>query len=209
MKFNQDGLIPAIIQDAYSSEVLSLAYMNEKSFNRTLESRETWFWSRSRKELWHKGATSGNTQAVVEVVVDCDEDALLVRVSPSGPACHKGEVSCFHNYLIRQQVGTSETAFGQSVTSLYQIIESRQRERPEGSYTSYLFQAGLDKILKKVGEEAAETIVAAKNEDDGQFVNEVADLMYHLLVLMVARGVALEEVGSELSRRAKQPLEKE
>lgn len=209
MKFNENGLVPAIIQDANSSEVLSLTYMNEESLSRTLESRQTWFWSRSRNELWHKGATSGNTQAVVDVAVDCDEDAVLVRVTPRGPACHKGEKTCFHNYLLGSVTQVSPTTFSQSLAHLYQIIEARKRERPEGSYTSYLFQSGLDKILKKVGEEAAETIIAAKNEDTKQFVSEVADLVYHLLVLMAARDVTLEDVGAELSRRAKQPLSKD
>ena len=201
MKFNEHGLVPAIIQDASTSEVLMLAYMNDESLERTLDSGETWFWSRSRNELWHKGATSGNIQEVLEVVADCDDDALLIRVMPSGPACHKGERSCFHNYLREARQNPPRT-FHAVLTELYNVIDNRRCELPEGSYTTYLFREGLDKILKKVGEEASETIIAAKNQDREQFVNETADLIYHLLVLLVDRGVTLEEIGSELSRRA-------
>jgi phosphoribosyl-ATP pyrophosphohydrolase/phosphoribosyl-AMP cyclohydrolase len=153
--------------------------------------------------LWHKGATSGNTQIVVDVAVDCDDDAVLLRVQPNGPACHKGETGCFHNSLFKNDEVVSPTDFGRELQDLYKVIESRKQDRPEGSYTSYLFNEGLDKILKKVGEEAAETIVAAKNDDDQKFVSEVSDLIYHLFVLLVARGATLEAVGLELARRRK------
>lgn len=209
LRFDKNGLIPAIVQDAQTKEVLTLAYVNEESLRRTLETGETWFWSRSRNELWHKGETSGNTQTVVELISDCDYDAVLVRVNPSGPACHTGMVSCFHNCIDTPgKSGVSDRRFSETLEDLYRVIESRKRERPKESYTSYLFDEGLDKILKKLGEEASETIIAAKNEDDRLFVGEVSDLVYHLLVLMVARGVSLEQITSELDRRASQKTEK-
>jgi phosphoribosyl-AMP cyclohydrolase / phosphoribosyl-ATP pyrophosphohydrolase len=210
LQFDKNGLIPAIVQDARTHEVLTLAYMNLESLRRTLETRQTWFWSRSRKELWHKGETSGNTQSVVELISDCDHDAILVRVNPAGPACHTGSRSCFHNALDKQSSseGSNEdkdieaNRLSDTLEVLYRVIESRKLERPEGSYTSYLFDKGIDKILKKIGEEASETIIAAKNDDDRLFVGEVSDLIYHLLVLMVARGVSLDQIASELARRA-------
>jgi phosphoribosyl-AMP cyclohydrolase / phosphoribosyl-ATP pyrophosphohydrolase len=195
LKFDERGLIPAIVQDAETREVLTLAYVNRESLARTIESRETWFWSRSRNELWHKGETSGNTQQVIDLVADCDGDAMVVLVKPAGPACHTGARSCFN---LKQ-----DADLGSLLTQLYALIESRERERPDGSYTTYLFDHGLDKILKKVGEESAETIVAAKNEDAKPLVSEVSDLIYHLLVLLVARGVSLDEVRDELARRRK------
>jgi phosphoribosyl-ATP pyrophosphohydrolase/phosphoribosyl-AMP cyclohydrolase len=197
VRFDERGLIPAIVQNATTAEVLTLAYMNRESLARTIETKETWFWSRSRNELWHKGETSGNTQRVVSLALDCDRDAIVVLVEPAGPACHTGANSCFNS------VEELETNLGGVLDRLYQLIESRERERPEGSYTTYLFNEGLDKILKKVGEEAAETIIAAKNEDDARLVSEVSDLVYHLLVLLVARGVSLEEVRDELEQRRK------
>ena len=193
LKFDERGLIPAIVQDARTREVLTLAYMNAESLARTIETRETWFWSRSRNELWHKGETSGNTQTVVSMHSDCDNDALVVLVNPAGPACHTGARSCFDS--------TPTEDLGMLLDNLYQLIESRERERPEGSYTTYLFSSGLDKILKKVGEESAETIIAAKNEDGARLTAEVADLVYHLLVLLVARGVSLNEIRDELATR--------
>lgn len=192
IKFDERGLIPAIVQDAKTREVLTLAYMNEESLGRTIETGQTWFWSRSRNELWHKGETSGNTQQVVSLALDCDRDAIVVLVDPAGPACHTGAVSCFE---------TPSAPNGPLLTTLYELIQSRERERPSGSYTTYLFEEGLDKILKKLGEECAETIIAAKNEDRGRLVSEVADLAYHLLVLLVARGVSLEEIANELEQR--------
>ena len=208
LRFEENGLIPAIVQDAESHEVLTLAYMNSESLRRTLETRETWFWSRSRNQLWHKGETSGNTQSVVELFADCDYDAIVVRVKPMGPACHTGSVSCFHNVLDSQKSASDETdRVSDTFDVLYRVIERRERERPAGSYTSYLFNEGIDKILKKVGEEASETIIAAKNDDDPPFVGEVADLIYHLLVLMVARGVTLDQIRRELDQRASRKSE--
>lgn len=196
LKFDERGLIPAIVQDARTREVLTLAYMNEQSLARTIETGQTWFWSRSRNELWHKGETSGNTQTVVALHADCDNDAIVVLVNPAGPACHTGARSCF-------ATAPPDEDLGQLLDQLYELIESRERERPEGSYTTYLFNSGLDKILKKVGEESAETIIAAKNEDRGRVTAEVADLVYHLLVLLVARGVSLDEIRNELASRKK------
>lgn len=194
--FDERGLIPAIVQDAATREVLTLAYMNRESLARTLETKETWFWSRSRNELWHKGETSGNTQDVINVALDCDRDAIVVLVKPAGPACHTGAVSCF-------ETGTQRQALGSLLDQLYELIQIRERERPAGSYTTYLFEEGLDKILKKVGEESAETIIAAKNDDDARLTAEMADLLYHLLVLLVARGVSLDNIARELASRRK------
>ncbi len=196
LKFDERGLIPAIVQDARTREVLTLAYMNAESLARTIETGQTWFWSRSRNALWHKGETSGNTQSVVNLACDCDNDAIVVLVEPAGPACHTGARSCF-------DLQTEDDDLGVLLATLYELIESRERDRPEGSYTTYLFNHGLDKILKKVGEESAETIIAAKNEDVARLTSEVADLVYHLLVLLVARGVSLNEVREELEQRRK------
>jgi len=227
VRFDERGLVPAIVQDARTREVLTLAYMNEESLRRTLEEGETWFWSRSRAELWHKGATSGNTQRVVELLLDCDADAVVVLVEPRGPACHTGAVSCFQSEGEGLQSvggrraedaragvsGQSEDArseverddesddIGAVLEELYGVIEGRRREMPEGSYTTYLFEKGLNKILKKVGEESAETIIAAKDEDPAALTAETADLVYHLLVLMVERGLTLADLGRELARR--------
>ena len=194
VRFDERGLVPVVVQDARTREVLTLAYMNEESLRRTLAEGQTWFWSRSRAELWHKGATSGNTQRVVEVRLDCDADALVVLVEPRGPACHTGAVSCF---------GGSARAAGIGVVleELEEVIRGRRREMPEGSYTTYLFEKGLNKILKKVGEEAAETIIAAKDEDRAALTAETADLVYHLLVLLVERGLTLEALAAELAGR--------
>ena len=197
VRFDERGLVPAVVQDARTREVLTLAYMNAESLARTLAEGETWFWSRSRGELWHKGATSGNTQRVVAVRLDCDSDALVVLVEPRGPACHTGAVSCFKG----EGVGDGAAAIGEVLDELYAGIERRRRGMPEGSYTTYLFEKGLNKILKKVGEEAAETIIAAKDEDAGALTSETADLLYHLLVLMVERGLTLEALAGELARR--------
>jgi phosphoribosyl-ATP pyrophosphohydrolase/phosphoribosyl-AMP cyclohydrolase len=201
IRFDERGLIPAIVQNAATREVLTLAYMNRESLQRTIETNQTWFWSRSRNELWHKGATSGNTQEVVSLALDCDRDAIVVLVNPAGPACHTGAISCF-------DVETRSDDLGPLLDQLYELIESRKRERPAGSYTTYLFEEGLDKILKKLGEESAETIIAAKNEDDGRLTAEVSDLVYHLLVLLVARGVSLAQVAAELQQRRKVQSEK-
>lgn len=218
VKFDDEGLIPAVVQDARTRRVLTLAFMNAESLRKTLETRETWFWSRSRSSLWHKGETSGNTQRVVDVLLDCDGDALTVLVVPNGPACHTGAESCFHNEI--QDAGPFEPApfeagpfeaspaaapadLAEVLDSLYALVASRKRERPEGSYSTYLFDQGLDKILKKVGEEAAETIIAAKNDDRDALVKESSDLLYHLVVLLVERGLSLKEVSDELVSRDK------
>jgi phosphoribosyl-ATP pyrophosphohydrolase/phosphoribosyl-AMP cyclohydrolase len=201
IRFDERGLVPAIVQNAATREVLTLAYMNRESLQRTIETKQTWFWSRSRNELWHKGATSGNTQEVVSLALDCDQDAIIVLVNPAGPACHTGAISCF-------DVGKRPNDLGPLLDQLYELIQSRERERPPGSYTTYLFEEGLDKILKKLGEESAETIIAAKNDDDGRLTAEVSDLVYHLLVLLVARGVSLAQVAEELGERRKAQSEK-
>lgn len=190
-KFGADGLIPAVIQDAHTREVLTVAYMNQEALQLTIERGETYLWSRSRQQLWHKGETSGNSQTVVNVRLDCDEDTVLVEVEPKGPACHTGAYSCF---------GTEPEIEG-VLEDLYSLIEQRKEQRPEGSYTTYLFNSGLDKILKKVGEEATETVVAAKNADTGRLTSETADLLYHLMVLLVERGVELGDVIRELKDR--------
>jgi phosphoribosyl-ATP pyrophosphohydrolase/phosphoribosyl-AMP cyclohydrolase len=203
VRFDERGLVPAVVQDARTREVLTLAYMNEESLRRTLEEGETWFWSRSRSELWHKGATSGHTQRVVEVRLDCDADAVVVLVEPRGPACHTGAVSCFARAPVGGAAEDEKAAVGIGVVleELYGVVAGRRREMPAGSYTTYLFEKGLNKILKKVGEEAAETIIAAKDEDPAALTAETADLVYHLVVLMVERGLTLEALGAELARR--------
>jgi len=208
IKFDERGLVPVVVQDADTRQVLTLAYMNAESLKRTLETDETWFWSRSRSTLWHKGETSGNTQRVLDVLLDCDSDALTVLVKPNGPACHTGQQSCFPSAL--QEAGTSqdsvsgrESDLGVVLIELYALVDSRKRDRPEGSYTTYLFDQGLDKILKKLGEESGETIIAAKNQDPEALVAETSDLIYHLIVLMVERGVTLDQIRDELVRRGK------
>ena len=207
IKFDEQGLVPVVVQDANTLEVLTLAYMNAASLKQTIETKETWFWSRSRSSLWHKGETSGHTQRVTNIVVDCDRDALTVFVIPNGPACHTGARSCFHNTLqageLSEQARETKSDFGAVLDDLYALIESRKRDRPDVSYTTYLFDQGLDKILKKIGEETSETIIAAKNEDPDALVKEVSDLLYHLVVLMVERGLTLDQIRSELISRGK------
>ncbi|OJT59837.1 bifunctional phosphoribosyl-AMP cyclohydrolase/phosphoribosyl-ATP diphosphatase HisIE [Bacillus licheniformis] len=198
LTFNEAGLIPAIVQDAASKEVLTLAYMNKESFEKTLETKETWFFSRSRGELWHKGATSGNIQRVKDIRLDCDQDALIVLVEPVGPACHKGSYSCFSpGEHIRQTDGGRFDI----INELETVIAKRQAEMPEGAYTTYLFREGVDKILKKVGEEAAEVIIAAKNRDPEELKWEAADLLYHLLVLLREQSLPLDDVLGVLKER--------
>ena len=210
LKFDERGLIPAIVQDAGSGEVLTLAYMNCESLRRTLETRETWFWSRSREELWHKGETSGNTQTVVEIKVDCDRDAVLLTVNASGPACHTGAQSCFHNRVDGDEglslatgsgLSSQLSAWDVTLDDLYELLASRYRDRPQGSYTTQLFDEGLEKILAKVDEESQETVVAGRSETNQRLVEEASDLLYHLLVLLVQRGVTLSEIREELARR--------
>lgn len=209
LKFDDAGLIPTVVQDERGDEVLMVAFMNRESLQRTIETGETHFWSRSRQSLWHKGETSGNTQRVVSITADCDGDALLLRVVPAGPACHTGKRSCFfQDYPSGAELGDRSDArsaageFGRFLERLRGLIEKRKAERPEGSYTTYLFDSGLDKILKKVGEESAETIIAAKNESAERLTSEIADLFYHLLVLMVERKVSLDALAAELESRS-------
>ena len=196
LKFDEKGLIPAIVVDAATRQVLTLAYMNRESLAISMEKELTCFWSRSRQELWLKGETSGNYQHIVSITADCDGDALLVMVEPDGPACHTGETSCFHNPIFQ-----SETRQEFSYTGLMQLLEGRKQNKPEGSYTTYLFEKGLDKILKKVGEECTEVIIAAKAEDRAETIYEIADLAYHTMVLMVQQGISLEEIHKELASR--------
>ncbi|MCM3442978.1 bifunctional phosphoribosyl-AMP cyclohydrolase/phosphoribosyl-ATP diphosphatase HisIE [Metabacillus halosaccharovorans] len=200
IKFDQNGLVPAIVQDAASKEVLTLAYMNEESLKKTIETKETWFYSRSRQELWHKGATSGNTQTVVEMRYDCDQDAILVLVQPEGPACHTGAYTCFSETIDKQEVQAPQDRF-QILNTLETLLAERESELPEGSYTTYLFTEGVDKILKKVGEEAGEVIIAAKNRDHGELKWEVADLLFHLMVLLREQKLPLDEVLNVLEER--------
>ena len=252
LRWDENGLIPAIVQDAVSKEVLTLAYMNRESLARSLATGETWFWSRSRRELWHKGATSGNTQKIRSIRCDCDRDALLVTVVPAGPACHTGSYSCFSGVLRDAEgAGASARAAGEAAAEgsaggaaggagtgagngagigtgagegagegaagsagaaangdrfailnrLERVIAEREAERPEGSYTTYLFEKGVDKILKKVGEEAAEVIIAAKNRSHDELRWEVSDLIYHLLVLLREQKLPLDDVLAELEKR--------
>ncbi|MGG6433359.1 bifunctional phosphoribosyl-AMP cyclohydrolase/phosphoribosyl-ATP diphosphatase HisIE [Anoxybacillus sp. D401a] len=200
IRLNEQGLVPAIVQDAHSKEVLTLAYMNEQSLQKTLETKETWFYSRSRQELWHKGETSGNVQKVVDIRYDCDADALLILVEPKGPACHTGEYSCFHHRLQDEKPVAKPDRFA-VLNVLESVIAEREAKRPEGSYTTYLFEKGIDKIAKKVGEEAAEVIIAAKNRSKEELRWEVADLLYHLLVLLREQRVSLDDVLSVLAER--------
>ncbi|CAM3921252.1 bifunctional phosphoribosyl-AMP cyclohydrolase/phosphoribosyl-ATP diphosphatase HisIE [Mesobacillus thioparans] len=204
LKFDSNGLIPAVVQDASTLEVLTVAYMNEESLSKTLETRETWFYSRSRQELWHKGATSGNTQKIVEIKYDCDGDSLVVLVEPAGPACHTGAVSCFTESLIgeRSTENTTLTDFA-FMLELEKTIREREQDMPEGAYTTYLFEKGVDKILKKVGEEAAEVIIAAKNRDPEELKWEAADLLYHLMVLLQEQKLPLKDVLGVLNKRKK------
>ncbi|MDN4140876.1 bifunctional phosphoribosyl-AMP cyclohydrolase/phosphoribosyl-ATP diphosphatase HisIE [Bacillus velezensis] len=195
LRFDEAGLIPAILQDAASKEVLTLAYMNRESYEKTIETKETWFYSRSRGELWHKGATSGNTQKVKAIRYDCDQDALVVLAEPSGPACHKGSYSCFST-----EKADAQDRFG-ILNELESVIAKRQAEMPDGAYTTYLFREGVDKILKKVGEEAAEVIIAAKNRDHEELKWEAADLLYHLLVLLREQSLPLDDVLDVLAKR--------
>jgi len=208
IRWNDDGLVPAVIQDAVSKEVLMLAYMNRESLRKTLETGETWFWSRSRGELWNKGATSGHKQKVKSIAYDCDGDALLVQVEQIGPACHTGRYTCFHNRA-GESGGDREREPKQDrfrvLNELESIIAKRYAERPEGTYTTYLFEKGLDKILKKVGEETAEVIIAAKNRDNGELRYETADLIFHMMVLLRERGLPLDEVLAELESRVGKP----
>ena len=196
LKFDEKGLIPAVVVDARTKQVLTLAYMNRESLQISMEKGLTCFYSRSRQELWLKGETSGNYQHIVSITADCDKDALEVLVEPDGPACHTGETTCFHNPLWQ-----SEERHAFSLQGLMSLIEGRKTEKKEGSYTTYLFEKGLDKILKKVGEECTEVIIAGKAEDKKETIYEIADLTYHVMVLMIEMGLSLEDIHKELASR--------
>lgn len=196
LSFDENGLIPAIVQDDRTGNVLMLAYMNKESLQKTIDTKETWFFSRSRKELWNKGATSGNRQVVKNLSLDCDGDSILVQVTPLGPACHTGEVTCFHKQVFDEVVQTRSI-----VHEITDEIKNRRANPVEGSYTTYLFREGLDKILKKVGEETTEVVIGAKNRDKAEVTSELADLTYHTLVLMEELGVSVEDVKNELRKR--------
>lgn len=196
LKFNCDGLIPAIVTDFYTKKVLMLAYMNEESLKISMEEGKTCFFSRSRQKLWRKGETSGNFQHIQSIKTDCDRDTLLVSVIKDGPACHTGSESCF-----TEDIWNAGENSDFSVEALYELIRGRKVNKKEGSYTTYLFDKGLDKILKKVGEESTEVIIAAKDSDKGETVYEIADLMYHVLVLMVETGIDIKDIMCELQKR--------
>jgi len=196
LKFDEKGLIPAIVQDFYSKKVLTLAYMNKESLEISIKERKTCFFSRSRQELWRKGETSGNYQHIVSIYADCDGDALVVEVIKDGPACHTGSDSCFF-----EPIFLSEELTQFSYDGLYELIEGRKLEKKEGSYTTYLFEKGMDKIMKKVGEECTEVIIGAAKGDKEETIYEIADLAYHVMVLMVEAGIELKDVTKELARR--------
>lgn len=196
LKFDKDGLIPAIVVDAYTKKVLTLAYMNKESLKISMEKGLTCFYSRSRKELWLKGETSGNYQHIVSITADCDMDALTVVVEKEGPACHTGTDTCFTN-----EVYQSDDRHEFTVNGLYDLLVGRKKDKPEGSYTTYLFEKGTDKILKKVGEECTEVIIAGKADDKKETIYEIADLAYHTMVLMVQMGISVEDIQKELGSR--------
>ncbi len=196
LKFDENGLIPAVVVDAKSKKVLTVAYMNRESLEISINEGMTCFWSRSRQELWRKGATSGNRQHIVSITADCDLDALTVLVNKDGPACHTGADSCFNTTVYESE---SESAF--SLDALMKVIEGRKIERKEGSYTTYLFDKGIDKILKKVGEESTEVIIAGKADDKAETIYEISDLVYHVMVLMIEMGISLDDIYNELASR--------
>ena len=196
LKFDEKGLITAVVVDLYTREVLTLAYMNRESLQISMDEGRTCFWSRSRQELWRKGETSGNVQHIVDIVADCDKDALVVIVDKEGPACHTGAESCFHNYLWE-----SDERHDFTVEGLMDLLKGRKTNPKEGSYTTYLFEKGIDKILKKVGEESTEVIIAAKAGDKRETIYEVADLMYHVMVMMVEMGISTQDILAELASR--------
>lgn len=197
LKFDEKDLIPAVVQDAVNGRVLTVAYMNRESIEISMKEGRTCFFSRSRQELWRKGETSGNFQHIVSMTADCDKDALLVKVEKDGPACHLGNESCFHDNMLWESDELSEF----TLEGLYQLLEGRMKDKPEGSYTTYLFEKGIDKILKKVGEECTEVIIAGKADDKKETVYEIADLAYHIMVMMVQIGISVEDVHRELASR--------
>ncbi|MBR5496499.1 MAG: bifunctional phosphoribosyl-AMP cyclohydrolase/phosphoribosyl-ATP diphosphatase HisIE [Clostridia bacterium] len=196
LRFDDKGLIPAVVQDFYTGEVLTVAYMNEESLKITLDEKMTCFWSRSRQELWRKGETSGNRQHIVSVTTDCDCDAIVVKVIKDGPACHTGSESCFFNLIYRD---AEKNDF--SIDALYDLIKGRKTQMQEGSYTTYLFSKGLDKIMKKVGEECTEVIIGAAKHSKEETIYEISDLAYHILVLMVEMGISVDDIRKELDSR--------
>ncbi len=196
IRFDANGLVPAVVVDKFSRQVLTLAYMSRQSLEKTMETGLVTFWSRSRQELWTKGETSGNYLHAVSITADCDRDALVVVAEPDGPACHLGTKSCFDYPLWNSEKLSDFTAEG-----LYTLLEGRKRDMPQQSYTTYLFEKGLDKILKKVGEECTEVIIAAKDNDKAETVYEVADLAYHVMVMMVQQGISIEDITKELASR--------
>ncbi len=198
IKYNEQGLIPAIVQDKKTRQVLMMAYMNEESLMKTIETKKTWFYSRSREKLWNKGETSGNYQIVEDIRIDCDSDTLLIEVNPLGNACHTGEKSCFYTPILEND---SQNESEDVLQELYTTIIMRKENPKEGSYTNYLFEKGLDKILKKIGEESSEIIIAAKNESKEELVYEISDFIYHLLVLMVEKKITIDDIIKELKTR--------
>ena len=196
LKFDEKGLIPAVVVDAETKKTLTVAYMNKESLQISMEEGRTCFWSRSRQELWRKGETSGNVQHIYSITADCDRDALVIEVQKEGPACHLGTDSCFNDLLY-----LNPEYAGFSLEDLMELIRGRKTEKKEGSYTTYLFEKGLDKILKKVGEESTEVIIAAKAEDKAETIYEISDLTYHILVLMVQAGITIEDIRKELAGR--------
>ncbi len=196
LKFDEKGLIPAVVVDSLSRKVLTVAYMNAESLKISMEEKRTCFWSRSRQELWRKGETSGNTQEIISITADCDRDALTVVVKKNGPACHTGADSCFNEVIFENDEMNDFT-----MDALLELIEGRKTEKKEGSYTTYLFEKGIDKILKKVGEETTEVIVAGKGNDKKETIYEIADLAYHVMVLMVEMGISLNDIRAELASR--------
>lgn len=198
INYDEKGLIPAIVQDAVTQQVLTLAYMNAESLKKTIESGKTWFYSRSRQSLWNKGETSGNYQIVISIEADCDQDCLLIKVLPEGPACHTGAISCFFEKI---QDFDNQYPNRNMLYKLYDIVTDRRNNPIEGSYTNYLFDKGIDKICKKIGEEATETVIAAKNDSHEELTYEASDLLYHLCVLLVNQGVSLDDLMFELEKR--------
>ncbi|WP_099156549.1 bifunctional phosphoribosyl-AMP cyclohydrolase/phosphoribosyl-ATP diphosphatase HisIE [Virgibacillus ndiopensis] len=196
ISFDHNGLVPAIVQDSNSGKILTLAYMNETSLMKTIQTKETWFFSRKRQQLWNKGETSGNKQLVQRITYDCDGDALLIQVRPLGPACHTGNESCFYQYLYKEDAPTFDM-----LDQLVTTIKQRRQEPVEGSYTTYLFNEGIDKVLKKVGEEASEVIIGAKNSDTNELIWEISDLIYHTLIVMEMQNVTVNDIKNELFKR--------
>ena len=199
LKFDDKGLIPAVVQHCATGQVLTVAYMNRESLEISIDEQRTCFFSRSRNELWRKGETSGNVQKIISITADCDFDALVVEVIPSGPACHMGDTSCFNSVLA--EYDAAETAHEFKLQQLYDMLIMRREKMPENSYTTYLFKEGVDKILKKIGEECTEVVIGAKNNDNAETIYEISDLTYHIMVLMVERGITVEDIKNELASR--------